>query len=200
MEKLFLEHYTASFGLPVATTSSFVLTTDEVYFEVEDDDNRELVLHTTANAGEARFSNPDQLILHIVNYDKFLTSLSQTFQHGKGRCDLILCSDLNDCFILGELKDRVPNTKVRKRAKGQLLATLSVILAVPEITILVSGKTMKRCCYFNRQPVAPQILNAVAAFNSFNTVYKDGLLMSNPDIEALGFDFYEYAGEQTLQL
>ncbi|NVO33064.1 hypothetical protein [Hymenobacter lapidiphilus] len=200
MEELFLVSYTAHYCLPAASTTNFTLTTNAPYFEVEDDVNRELVLHNAVGVGMARFSNPKQLQLTIVNYDKFLTSLSKSFQNGKQRCDLILSSDSNEYFILGELKDRIPNGKVRKGAKDQLIASLGIILKVVEIAHLASSKTTKRCCYFNKQSKAPTIISAVSAFNRLASLYVAGFQMSCPDIEALGFDFYEYTGHQTVQL
>ena len=200
MEDLFLVSYTAHYNLPVAATVNFTLTTTAAYFEVEDDANRELVLHRVVGAGMARFSNPNQLQLTIVNYDKFLTSLPNAFQNGKQRCDLILCSDSNEYFMLGELKDRIPSGKVRKGAKDQLIASLEIILQVADIAHLVASKTTKRCCYFNKQSKAPAIISAVSAFNRLASLYVAGFQMSSPAIEAFGFDFYEYTGVQTVQL
>jgi hypothetical protein len=200
MENLFLISYTAHFGLPIATTKRFTLTTNAAYFEVEDDVNRELVLHNRAGTGMARFSNPKHLQVTIVNYDKFLTSLPSAFQDGKQRCDLVLCSDSNEYFILGELKDRVPNGKVRKGAKEQLVASLSIMLQVAEFVNIATSKTTKRCCYFNKQSKAPASLSAITAFNRLPSLYLDGFKMSSPSIEALGFEFYEYTGNQTVRL
>lgn len=200
MEDLFLVTFTAHYILPVAGTVNFTLTTTATYFEVEDDASRELVLHSAVGAGMARFSNPNQLQLTIVNYDKFLTSLPNAFQNGKQRCDLILCSDSADYFMLGELKDRIPSGKVRKGAKDQLIASLEILLEVADIARLAASKTTKRCCYFNKQSKAPAILSAVSAFNRLASLYVAGFQMSSPAIEALGFDFYEYTGSQTVQL
>jgi hypothetical protein len=200
MEDLFLVNYTAHYGLAAADTVNFTLTTNATYFEVEDDANRELVLHSAVGAGMARFNNPNQLQLTIVNYDKFLTSLPHAFQHGKQRCDLILSSDSSEYFILGELKDRIYDRTVRRDAKDQLIASLEVILEVADIARLANGKTTKRCCYFNKQSKAPAIISAVSAFNRLASLHVAGFKMSSPAIEALGFDFYEYTGSQTVQL
>jgi hypothetical protein len=46
----------------------------------------------------------------------------------------------------------------------------------------------------------PVLLTATTAFSRFSTVYLDGFQMIKPEIEALGFEFYEYTGEQTMNL
>jgi hypothetical protein len=116
-----------------------------------------------------------------------------------------LDSDNNRYFILGEIKDRNilnrnSRKNVRKGAKEQLLSSLQTILAVPSIATYSTQKVIKRCCYFNKQSTSPATLTATTAFNRLSNFYPDGFKMSKPDIEAFGFDFYEYTGQQTMTL
>lgn len=196
----------AHYGLPVPTTTNWFIKTVETYFEIEDTNAGEIVLHTARGAGMGKFSNSDALEVTIFNYEKFITSIkSTTFQTGRQRCDILLNSNDDKYFILGEIKDRaIINSRyrknVRKGAKEQLLASIRTILVVPEITSYLINKNTKRCCYFNKQSASPAILSATTAFNRLPSFYPDGFQMSKPDIEAFGFEFYEYTGEQTMKL
>ena len=206
MEDLLKTNLVAHFNLPIPTTTNWFLQTAEIYFEVEDTHAGEIVLHTIRGLGMAKFSNFDALSVTVINYDKFITSIEDhLFKNGRQRCDILLNSNDNRYFVLGEIKDRTIINKnsrksVRKGAKEQLLASLQTILSVPEIVSYLNSKIIKRCCYFNKQSASPVSLNAITAFNRLPNFHPDGFKMSKPDIEALGFDFYEYTGEQTMTL
>jgi hypothetical protein len=206
MEDLLMTNLVAHYSLPVPTTTNWFVQTAETYFEVEDTNAGEIVLHTTRGLGMGKFSNLDALDITVINYDKFITSIQdEPFKRGRQRCDILLNSNNNRYFVLGEIKDRNIINKnsrksVRKGAKEQLLASLQTIISVPEIASYVNPKIIKRCCYFNKQSVSPVILSVTTAFNRLPNFYPDGFKMSKPDIEALGFDFYEYTGEQTMTL
>ncbi len=199
MEDLLRNDFTAHFGLSVCTEPNLVIQTDERYFEIEDTIAREITIHTTVGQGMACFSNPNALNVTIANYDKFITSLPYHFQNGKKRCDLIVCDDVKN-FILGEIKDS-PNIKHhRKKAKKQLLESLTLLTTVHQILTLVNSKVVKKCCYFNKQTSSPPLINAVTAFNRLPTIFRDGFKMSHPEIENQDFEFWEYLGGQTLVL
>jgi hypothetical protein len=200
MESLFLTSYTAHFGVSIKSALNFTINTSNSYFEIEDDSNKELQIHFAKGAGMARFKNPNNLDLSIFNYDKFLTDLPHAFQQGKKRCDLILCSSSSDYILLGELKDKKPHEGNMDGASLQLLGSLKVILEVAAIEIYTNGKINKMCCYFNKQSEAPLAIVATNAFNRLNLLSANGFQMPNPAIEALGFKFFEYTGEQTVQL
>lgn len=206
MEDLLTNHLVSHYNLPAPTIVNWFIKTDERYFEVEDTNTGEINLHTTRGLGMGKFSNPEALDITIFNYDKFITSiLDEPFKSGRKRCDVLLDSNNNRYFILGEIKDRNilnNNSKrnVRKGAKEQLLSSLQTILAVPEIVTYSTPKAIKRCCYFNKQSASPETLTATTAFNRLPNFYADGFKMSKPDIEAFGFNFYEYTGEQTMTL
>ena len=200
MNDLLMNKFTAHYGLPVPIITNYFIETDIPYFEIEDTKAGEIVIHNARGLGMANFSNNDRINLTIVNYDKFVTSLPHHFQNGRKRCDILLSCSLNRYFILGELKDRNPSGKVRSGAKKQLIASLRTLIAVQEISVYVNNKIVKRCCYFNKQSNSPALINATFAFNRLPNIFPAGFKMSNPTIEAFGFEFYEYTGVQTMTL
>lgn len=196
----------AHYGLPIPNTTNWFINTIEAYFEIEDTSAGEIVLHTTRGLGMGKFSNQYALDITIFNYDKFITSINhEPFKNGRKRCDILLDTSDNKYFILGEIKDKILLTdrkikNVRSEAKKQLLSSLQTIFVVPEIVAYINNKITKRCCYFNKQSASPVTLNATTAFNRLPNFYPDGFQMSKPEIEAFGFDFFEYTGEQTMIL
>jgi hypothetical protein len=206
MEFLLRNDFTAHYGLPTCTTPDLIIQTNELYFEIEDTASQEIQLHIAKNQGMAKFSNPDGLGITIANYDKFLSNQDHTFQLGKKRCDiLVTCDDGKGYFILGELKDRIidkakKQNQVKKGAKEQLRQTLKTIIVVPNILAYINTKSQKRCCYFNKQSTAPAPISAVSAFNRLANLFTQGFKMSNPDIEAMNFEYWEYTGDQTLRM
>jgi hypothetical protein len=73
-------------------------------------------------------------------------------------------------------------------------------MAVPQFLALTNNKTIKRCCYFNKQTSSPAILTATTAFNRLSLIFQDGFQMSHPAIEGQNFEFWEYLGGHTLTL
>ena len=201
METRLRNDFTAHYGLSISTTPDISLTTNATYFEIEDDDHKETQLHFTVGSGMVAYKNSPRYEVEIINYDKFFTGLPHAFQQGKDRCDLIVYTkSVPKYFLLNELKDRIPTPKVRRKAKKQLLVSLQNIRAVPSISSFIDTYAVKRCCYCNKKSIAPPIINATSAFNRINSIASNGLRMSNPDIEALGFEFYEYSGGSTFVL
>ena len=201
LEVNFIQHY----NLPASPAIDWFIKTSEVYFEIEDTNAGEIILHTGRGIGIGKFSNNNALDVTIINYDKFITSIQdEPFKSGRKRCDILLVDANNRYLILGELKDRNilngKSGKVRGKAKKQLLSSLQTMLAVPQILTHSNRIAIKRCCYFNKQSASPFSLNATNAFNRLPNIYPDGFKMSNPGIEALNFDFYEFTGEQTMAL
>lgn len=199
MEDLLRNDYTAHYGLPTCIETNLAIQTSETYFEIEDTATREIALHTINGDGMARFSNPNVLAITIVNYDKFVTSLPNDFQNGRKRCDIIVCDDGRN-LILGEIKDSSNIKQHRKKAKKQLYQSLTTLMAVPQFLALTNNKTVKRCCYFNKQTNSPAILTATVAFNRLSLIFQDGFQMSHPAIEGQNFEFWEYLGGHTLTL
>lgn len=199
MQTLLTNEFIAHYKLPNFAINNWVLVTEDSYFEIEDTHAGEIVFHTARGQGMAKFNNTNSLKLSILNYDKFLTAIPfEPFKKGRKRCDIIVHSLTDRYFILGELKDRNPKDKVRSSAKKQLLSSLETIKAVPEIDAFINKKIIKRCCYFNKQSTSPAILNVTTAFNRLASIYPNGFKMNKPKMELLGFEFYEYTGEQTM--
>ena len=205
MEDLLRTDFTSHYGLSVCTTAKITVVTNEPYFEIEDTNVKEIMLHTSRGRGMANISNPSKMQITVANYDKFISNLPHSFQNARKRCDILVTCDNDRYFILGELKDRNISNKnsrhnVKKGAKEQLFQSLKTLTDVQEILDYINAKLVKRCCYFNKQSKSPTILNAVTAFNRLANVFPDGFKMTHSDIEALGFEFWEYTGEQTLKM
>ncbi len=200
MEDFLRNDFTTHYALPVCTVANLTLVTDEPYFEIEDTKG-EIALHTTVGQGTARFSNLANLTMTIVNYDKFVTSLPSDFRLGKKRCDIIVTCDADRYFVLGEIKNSHKIKRRGAKAQEQLLESLTALVAVPQISALIHGKAIKRCCYFNKQSSSsPAPINAVAAFNRLAGTVSSGLKMTHSGIEGLNFEYWEYLGGQTLTL
>lgn len=200
MEILLRNDFTAHYGLLVSETADISISTNDVYFEVEDDANREIQIHALVGTGMAAYRNVNRYDVTIINYDKFITGLPNVFQNGIKRCDLIIHTANRNYFLLNELKDRKPKSKVRSKSISQLLVSLTTIMDVPAISTFVNLHAVKQCCFFNRQSMAPPLITATTAFNRLSTTVTSGLQMSNPSIEALGFEFWEYSGSQVYDL
>ncbi|MFT5915816.1 MAG: hypothetical protein ACI81T_002319, partial [Bacteroidia bacterium] len=97
MEDLLRKELTTHYSIPVCTTSNIFIATDETYFEIEDMNTREILLHTIRGNGMANFSNPDKIEVTVTNYDKFVSSLPHHFEHGRKRCDILVSSTNNKC-------------------------------------------------------------------------------------------------------
>ena len=106
----------------------------------------------------------------------------------------------NFFFLLNELKDRKPKKKVRTKSISQLVSSLTLIMNVPSISTFANTHRIRHCCFFNKQSMSPPTINAPTAFNRLNTIVTNGLKMSNPAIEAFGFEFWEYSGNQVYNL
>ncbi len=196
MEILLRNNFTAHFGLPISETTNISISTTAQYFEIEDDENKETQLHLIAGSGMAAYRNTNSYTTKIINYDKFITGLPHAFQQGIKRCDLIIHTTNQRYFLLNELKDRKPKPKVRTKSISQLLSSLTLTMNVPTIATFANIHTYKHCCFFNKQPTSPPTITATTAFNRLSTLVTGGLRMSNPDIEAFGFEFWEYSGNQ----
>lgn len=196
METLLRNDLTAHYSLPVSTTANISITTNAQYFEIEDDENRETILHLTVGSGMAAYSNTNSHTVTIINYDKFISGLPQASLQGIKRCDLILHTSNQQHFLLNELKDRDPKDKVRTKSISQLLASLKMIMNVPSIQNFANTHTIRHCCFFNKQSMSPLNLTATTAFNRLGMLASGGLKMSNPAIEIYGFEFWEFSGNQ----
>jgi hypothetical protein len=197
MEELLRTEFTKYYQLTKPTATDIAQTTSAPYFEVEDE-KRELIIYTDKGKGTAKFENPERDEITIINHDKFVSS---TNLEG-GRCDCIVYATNRTCFLLGELKDRVIDENklrkgVRRKAKKQLISSLRRLISVPAIHTFIDAFQVKRCCYFNKKAEAPSSIRATTAFNRMNTLLKEGKQISSAEFEIVGFELWEYTGEQT---
>lgn len=196
MEKLLRNDFTTYYGLPISATANVSISTTTQYFEIEDDEHKETQLHFIAGSGMAAYRNINRYTATIINYDKFITGLPHAFQQGKERCDLIVHTTNQHYFLLNELKDRKLKTKVRTKSISQLLSSLTLMMNVPSIATFANTHTVRHCCFFNKQSMSPPNITATTAFNRLGTLITGGLKMSNSAIEAFGFEFWEFSGNQ----
>ena len=190
IENLLMKDLIAHYKLPHTNITSLHL--QDRHFELDDIKGQGLTLVST---GTAKFSNPEQLEITIIDYERFINAINNPiFQKDRGRCDL--CCTADDYFVLGELKTaKSRNIKDRrKEAKQQLLASLKTLNEVPQIATFISAKRKKCCCFFYKKPSDIASLSAVSAFNRINT-YTNGLKGEATHITALGFEFYEYKND-----
>lgn len=207
MENLLRNNYTAYYGLPKCTCGKFSTSTNASYFELNDDS---IIIYQDRDSGVAKYSNPNLKTITAINYESFVKSLPSRFKQGRSVCDLIVISDNNEFFLLNELTDthikyvypyeNLKGLQIGKRAKAkqQLTTTLDDLLSVPSISIEIDKYKHKRCCFFNKQSMAPLSINATEAFGRINSLTSEGFKMSNTDIESRGFEYYEYSGDQVL--
>ncbi|MDI9364302.1 MAG: hypothetical protein QM541_05075 [Flavobacterium sp.] len=212
METLLRNDFTAHYGLPNSATANISISTTAQYFEIEDDEHKETQLHLIAGSGMAAYRNTNGYTTTIINYDKFITGLPHAFQQGKERCDLIVHTTNLRYFLLNELTDTLPkyvwpyvNSKGPQlgkmfKAANQFIQSLTDLMAVTSIATFANTHTFRHCCFFNKQSMSPPTITATTAFGRLASLTTGGLRMSNPDIEAFGFEFWEYSGNQVYSL
>ena len=199
MDTLLKNEFTAFNALPLCHTNIRSNTTLN-YFEIEDL-NRVVQIRSIVGSGTGKYSNPNNKDVVIIDYDGFLTSLPHAFQQGKKRCDIIVYTSDNSHIILNELKTGNPNSNTLNKAILQMFSTLTEIVRVPVISAFINNFNVKKCCYSNKQSASPSpTIIATLAFNRINSLTINGLKLSHPQIEALGFELYEYTGNQVIDL
>jgi hypothetical protein len=204
MDSLLKNDFTSFHHLPISNLN-IRQDINSAYFELEDI-NKILTLSTIKNSGTAKYANPNNLEIVIIDYDSFLSKLLNSFQENKERCDAIVYSHNKSYFFLNELKNReIENNKkakkVLKKAISQMLETLKLIKGTPTINIFINSFTEKRCCYSNKQSNNPSsTINAPNAFNRLNNLFPDGIELQHNEINNLGFQLFQYTGSQTIKL
>ncbi|TWV14428.1 hypothetical protein FQ707_04590 [Bacteroidaceae bacterium HV4-6-C5C] len=207
-EDKFINHYHLK-----ANPNISIESTKEKEFDLTDD---KILIHPKGE-GVAKYDNPDRREVNVINYESFFKSLPAPFQKGKENCDLIVYTSDSIFFILNELTstqwkfvnnftqaDGTPKTGKRNKAISQLTHTLYCILQVPEIAAFIENHKVKHCCFSNKQPsvvtTATTTINAPNAFNRLTKISSHGFKTPNKDIESLGFELWEFSGEQTYLL
>jgi len=204
MDSLLKNDFTTFHQLPISSLN-IRKDTNLPYFELEDV-NTVLTLFSIKDSGTAKYVNPNNLEIIIIDYDTFLTSLSHNFRQGKSRCDAIVYTQNKSYFLLNELKNRKIIDEnafedVLYGAISQMLKTLTLLKSVASIDAFINKFTKKRCCYCNKKSNNPSsIIDAPNAFNRLNNLVPDGIEMEHSEINALGFELFQYTGSQTIKL
>lgn len=204
LELNFIAHYRLT-----TTGTVNVVSTTKTNFDLNDD----AVLVYPTGKGIAKYSNPNNKEVNIVNFESFINSLPRTFQHRREKCDLILCTSDYSYFILSELTNTDPKyvsdfarsdgtfgIGKRSKAISQLKQTLKDISDVSEIDNFIKRHSTKHCCFFNKQSLSPIGISAIIAFSRLSSITPNGFKMSNPEIESFGFELWEFSGSQTYLL
>lgn len=185
----FIAHYKLH---PAAGVNMVSASTNSLRFDLADDAK----LIYPANQGVAKYGNPHGKEVTIINYECFIKSLPQAFQHKKEICDLIVYTSENEYFLLNESTNTNKGKGAkRNKAKSQMRQTLKDLTEVPRIHSFMMQHHVKQCCYFNKKAQAPQVLNATKAFNRISDIQENGYRMPDTDIESLGFELWEFSGD-----
>jgi hypothetical protein len=198
MDKLLQNQFIAFYNLYRTAAQNIKETTILQYFELLDE-NKTIKVTSSFGSGNARYSNPAQMEIAIILYEKFIDNLPDLFQKGKERCDVILYTEQNKYFLLAELKctKQKQHSKAKRKAITQLTDSLELLLTVKEIKAFIHQFYIKQCCFFYKPSTAPQPIKAVDAFNRLKNLPSiGGLQISNQKIESYGFELYQYTNKQ----
>ena len=200
MDKLLQNQFIAFYNLygVAAQNINIKITTNQQCFELLDE-NKTIKLNSSFGSGNARYSNPTQMEIAIILYEKFIYNLPDLFQKGKERCDAILYTEQNKYFLLAELKctKQKQLSKAKRKAVAQLTDSLELLLTVKEIETFIHQFYIKQCCFFYKPSIAPQPIKVVEAFNRLKNLPPiGGLQISNQKIESYGFELYQYTSQQ----
>ncbi len=166
-------------------------------------------------AGQASFSNESQQDISVLDYEGYINKYSGTkFYMGRGKCDCILESESVATVVLNEITSSVSGmgnltlpifSKKGKtysggkfeKAEYQLLVSLQTLLDVPHIAAHLAKQTKRVClCSYKLYTSKEQSIigNPVAVFGlgqseAERQTGEDGVKISCPDIESLGFEY-----------
>jgi hypothetical protein len=218
LENDFINHYNRHPDLPVKKDEINVIHSiiEDVDFKIDDKTGK---INSDCNEiyGIAKYSNPNKQKINIINYEQFIKSLPPRIKNtediGKDVCDYIVYSENRQYFLLNELTNTAPefvyeyeNSKGIQegklaKAQRQLAHSLESINNVPRINSYIQQFTTQQCCFFNSYNIAITDINAEQAFNQLDELDEsEPSKLSNPEIEALGFEFWIYSGNQTYVL
>lgn len=163
--------------------------------------------------GYASFCNDTQSEIAILDYEGYIDKYAGTVFHtGRMKCDCVLESQIGATVILDEItssnsgvdnlqkaitgKKSYPGGKFEK-AESQLLESLRTLSAVPELASHFAKQSKKVClCSYKLYASAEQSLigNPVSVFSRGQSeadrlAGENGVKISSPQIEALGFEF-----------
>jgi len=220
MKALLENDFPAHYGIGRKRQCVEIQTADETFDLMEQPDDF-IVSYRT---GAASFSNIEQNLLSVINYEQYLNKFDGTpMSDGKRRCDFIVSSVDNDLLLLFcemtssyegvenlslPIKDHdgnivFPRGKYEK-AEVQLFQTLDNILAVPTIATYAAGK-QKRICLMSYVITHGAEHSAVEAFgrprmSEAMEAGEDGAEVPCPSIEAFDFRYFRISHDYTFRL
>ncbi len=211
LETDFINHYNRHPELPVET-NIIHYSVNDIDFEIKDETGKK---DSAGNDiyGMAKYSNPNQYRINIIEYEKFIKSLPARVKNtnaiGKDVCDYIVYSENQQYFLLNELTNTAPkfineyeNLKGKQegklvKAQRQLKCSLENVIKVPTIHTYIRQFIAKQCCFFNSYSEEITEVNAEQAFNQLDNIeYFEPSKLSSPEIEAFGFEFWVFSGNQ----
>lgn len=202
-------HFASHYGLGREVTIDEVHTT-ESRFDLSENDGASVVAY---GSGYASFGNAPQSDIAVLDYEGYIDKYAGTaFQNGRGKCDCILESDAGMTVILDEITSSssgVENLQKpihgRKNYEGgkfekvehQLLVSLQTLKGVPEIAAHLDAQTKKVClCSYKLYTSEEMNLigNPVSVFSrgqveAERQTGENGVKISSPQIEAMGFEY-----------
>lgn len=192
-----------------------VVTIDEVHtndsrFDVRGENGTMVIAY---GSGFASFSNDAQTDISVLDYEGYIDKyVGTTFHTGRMKCDCILESETGETVILDEITSSsngvenlqkaiignrsFPGGKFEK-AERQLIESLQTLNDVPEIAAHFAKQTKRVClCSYKLYSSEEQSLigNPVSVFSQGQSeadrqAGENGVKISCPQIEAMGFEF-----------
>lgn len=202
-------HFASHYGL------GRVVTIDEVHttasrFDLSENGGASVVGY---GSGYASFGNESKSDIAVLDYEGYIDKYAGTvFYDGRGKCDCILESEAGMTVILDEItssSNGVENLQKpihgRKNYEGgkfekveqQLLVSLQTLKGVPEIAAHLDAQTKKVCLcsykLYTSEDMA-MIGNPVSVFScgqaeAERQTGENGVKISSPQIEAMGFEY-----------
>ncbi|RVU25588.1 hypothetical protein EOJ36_03995 [Sandaracinomonas limnophila] len=163
------------------------------------DVNKEVKI-SSFEKGEAKYRNEKNSEVLIFDYDRFISKQNNAFQHGKKRCDAIVFTTNKSDFIFNEIKNRHDFASASLKGIKQLNSSLETVLEVPVINRYIKRFRSKKCCFCNFTASSPQNVNATQAFGRLWVLLPQGANLPHQEINAMGFELWEYSGLQTIIL
>lgn len=203
-------HFASRYGLGREVKIDEVHTT-ESRFDLSENDGVSVVAY---GSGYASFGNEPQRDIAVLDYEGYIDKYAGKvlFHNGRGKCDCILESDAGMTIILDEITSSASGVENlqkpihgRKNYEGgkfekvehQLLVSLQTLRGVPEIAAHLDAQTKKVClCSYKLYTSEEMALigNPVNVFSRGQTeaerqTGENGVKISSPEIEAMGFEY-----------
>ena len=209
IKQLIDSHFSKHYNLGRVVTIDETHTSDD-RFDLMDDGGVSVV---EFGCGFASFDNDAKQDIAILNYEVYIDKFAGTqFHNGRRKCDCILESETGLTVILEEItssrsglenlrkaiydKMEFPGGKFEK-AEQQLLVSLQTLCEIPEIAQHFASQ-LKRVCLCSYKLFTSKdmelIGNPVVAFSrgqaeAERQAGENGVKISSPQIEALGFEY-----------